>query len=433
MNLRFLTAVLVAALLPGCAESAAPADAGPAAHAGQAAADATPATGSSAIASLFAAATGGKDRVRIEQVVKDGLKFPTAIASPRDGSGRMFVLERDGRIRIVDRDGKLLPEPYYTRQVTTDDIEQGLLGLAFDPDFRGNGRLYIAYSGASSGERYGLVLRRLQAADPAANRFDGKDDLVMRVEGLVANHNGGDIHFGPDGMLYWAIGAGTGDPADHVHASRTDNLLGKILRIDVRDGAGGAKNDCGQGGGAAYAIPADNPFAGKRGECGEIWLYGLRNPWRFGIDAANGALWVGDVGKDREELSVFRTGDHRDLGFPRCQGSHAYPSTGATDCPAKTGTTGPVFEYAGGDHGRCAITGGVVYRGALPALKDTYVFSDSCSSELLLGRLSGGKLKVESIDSGIAPGYGTIASFGEDEDNELWFVNHENGGVYRIR
>ena len=424
MDTRWLAAWLAVALLPGCAESASPAD-------GTATGSTDPA--SSAIASVFAAATGAGNRIRAEQVVKTGLQFPTAIASPRDGSGRMFVLERDGRIRILDRDGKLLPDPYYTRQVTTDDVEQGLLGLAFDPDFRSNGRLYIAYSGAASGERYGLVLRRLQAADPAANRFDGKDELVMRVEGLVANHNGGDIHFGPDGMLYWAVGAGTGEPADHVHASKTDNLLGKILRIDVRDAAGGEKNACGQKGGAKYAIPADNPFAGRRGECGEIWLYGLRNPWRFGIDASNGDVWIGDVGKDREEISVFHAGGNRDLGFPRCQGSHAYPSTGASDCAAKTGTAAPVFDYAGGDHGRCAVTGGVVYRGALPALKGAYVFSDSCSSELLVGRLSDDRLKVDSIDSGIAPGYGTIASFGEGEDNELWFVNHENGGVYRVR
>lgn len=429
MDTKFLAAFLSVALLPGCAESAAPADA-----------QADPATAAhetgaapSALASVLAAATGAKDRIRAERVVEAGLEFPTAIASPRDGSGRMFVLERDGRVRILDRDGKLLPDPYYARTVNTDDIEQGLLGIAFDPDFRSNGRVYLAYS-ATPAERWGMVLRRLEAKDPAADRFDGRDEVVMRVEGLTGNHNGGDLHFGPDGMLYWSVGAGPGQPADHGHAAKTDNLLGKLLRIDVRDGASGAKNACGEGGRAGYAVPADNPFAGKRGECGEIWLYGLRNPWRFGIDASNGDLWIGDVGKDREEISVFRTGDPRDLGTPHCQGSHPYPDTGATDCPQKTGTHGPVFEYAGGDSGRCAITGGVVYRGALPALKGAYVFSDSCSSELLIGRLSGdGRLKVESIDSGIAPGYGTIASFGEGEDNELWFVNHENGGVYRIR
>ncbi|HRN61129.1 MAG TPA: PQQ-dependent sugar dehydrogenase [Luteimonas sp.] len=430
MDTKLLATFLIVTLLPGCAESAAPADTRATATMATADAAAKP----SVIASVLAAATGAGNSVRAERVVREGLEFPTAIASPRDGSGRMFVIEREGRIRVLDRDGRLLPEPYYTREVTTDDIEQGLLGLAFDPDFRNNGRLYIAYSGASTGERYGMVLRRLQATDPTANRFDGKDELVMRVEGLVANHNGGHIAFGPDGMLYWAIGAGTGEPADHVHASKTDNLLGKILRVDVRDGASGDRNACGGKGRAPYAIPGDNPFAGKRGECGEIWVYGLRNPWRFGIDAANGNLWIGDVGKDREELSVYRSGDNRDLGFPRCQGSHAYPSTGATDCPDKTGTTGPVFEYAGGDHGRCAITGGIVYRGAKPSLKGTYVFSDSCSSELLVGRLSAdGKLKVDSTASGIGPGYGTISSFGEGEDNELWFINHENGGVYRVR
>ncbi len=427
MDAKFFTPWLLLLLLPGCVESATPA------AGGQAVQGATATAAQAVAVPATASASSAKGKIRVQQVVRTGLQFPTAVASPRDGSGRMFVLERDGRIRIVDRDGALQAEPYYVRDVTTDDTEQGLLGLAFDPDFRHNGRLYIAYSGSATGERWGMVLRRLQAADPAANRFDGRDDVLMRAEGLVANHNGGDIHFGPDGMLYWALGAGTGQPEDHAHASRSDNLLGKILRIDVRDGASGAKNACGEKGRASYAIPADNPFAGQRGECGEIWVYGLRNPWRFGIDASTGDLWIGDVGKDREEISVFRAGDSRDLGFPTCQGSHAYPSTGATDCAAKTSTTGPVFEYAGGDHGRCAVTGGVVYRGGLPALQGTYVFSDSCSSELLVGRLSGGTLRVESIDSGIAPGYGSIASFGEDEDNELWFVNHENGGLYRIR
>ncbi|GGK08980.1 PQQ-dependent sugar dehydrogenase [Luteimonas terricola] len=420
MDAKLAAVLLFAALSPGCAESAVPTAIEAASTRAATAAQAAPGT-----------AGGG---IRVEQVLREGLQFPTAVASPRDGSGRMFVLEREGRIRVLDRDGKLLQEPYYERDVTTNDIEQGLLGLAFDPGFRSNGRLYIAYSGASEGERYGLVLRRLQAADPAANRFDGKDDLLMRVEGLVANHNGGDIHFGPDGMLYWAIGAGTGEPADHVHASKTDNLLGKILRIDVSDGATGARNACGGKGRAAYSVPADNPFAGKRGECGEIWVHGLRNPWRFGIDASNGDLWIGDVGKDREEISLFRAGDSGNLGYPGCQGSHAYPSTGASDCPEKTGTTGPVFDHDRGVNGRCAVTGGLVYRGAFPALKGAYVFSDSCSSELLVGRLSAtGRLEVESIDSGIAPGYGTVASFGEDEDNELWFVNHQNGGLYRIR
>lgn len=412
MDTKLAAILLFLLLLPGCAESAQPPGADPADGAAS-------------------SASGG---IRVEQVLAQGLNAPTAIASPRDGSGRMFVLEREGRIRVLGRDGKLLPEPYYTREVATGDVEQGLLGLAFDPAFRDNGRLYIAYSGATQGERHGLVLRRLQAGDPAANRFDGKDEQVLRVKGLVANHNGGHIAFGPDGMLYWAVGAGTGEPRDHAHAAATDNLLGKILRIDVRDGASGAKNACGEKGRAVYAIPADNPFAGKRGECGEIWLHGLRNPWRFGIDHADGALWIGDVGKDREEVSVWRSGAPRDLGFPGCQGSHDYPSTGATDCPARTGTTGPVFEYPGRERGRCAVTGGLVYRGANVALRGAYVFSDSCSSELLVGRLSStGKLEVASLPSGVAPGYGTIASFGEDEDNEVWFVNHLNGGVYRVR
>ena len=416
---RLLSFIALSVLLPACVESAS----------SEAARPATPWTTVAATTPSIARAPG----VRVEQVVHEGITAPTAIASPRDGSGRMFVIEREGRIRVLDRDGKLLPEPYYVRDVATGDVEQGLLGLAFDPAFRDNGRLYIAYSGAAQGERHGLVLRRLQADDPSANRFEGKDELVMRVEGLVANHNGGHIAFGPDGMLYWSVRAGTGEPRDHAHAAATDNLLGKILRIDVRDGATGAKNACGSKGPAAYAIPSGNPVAGRRGECGEIWLHGLRNPWRFSVDG-DGAVWIGDVGKDREEVSVWRDGAARDLGFPACQGSHDYPSTGASDCPERTGTTGPVFEYAGRDQGRCAVTGGIVYRGGNVALRGAYVFSDSCSSELLVGRLSStGKLQVASLPSSVAPGYGTIASFGEDEDNGLWFVNHLNGGVYRVR
>jgi glucose/arabinose dehydrogenase len=414
METRWSALVLACALVPGFTAFASPAGDAVAGLAAQAGAVRAPG-------------------IHVEQIVHEGLTSPTGIASPRDGSGRMFVIEREGRIRVLDRDGKLLPEAYYSRDVTTADTEQGLLGLAFDPDFRSNGRIYIAYSGATEGERYGLVLRRLQTADPAADRFSGKDELLMRVKGLVANHNGGDIRFGPDGLLYWSIGAGTGEPQDHAHAAATDNLLGKILRIDVRDSAKGAKNTCGERGRAAYAIPDDNPFAGQRGECGEIWLYGLRNPWRFSVDA-EGAVWIGDVGKNREEVSMWRAGAPRDLGFPGCQGSHDYPSTGATDCPARTGTSGPVFEYPGRERGRCAVTGGIVHRGSNVALKGAYVFSDSCSSELLVGRMSSsGRLEVASLVSGVAPGYGTIASFGEDEDGELWFVNHLNGGVYRVR
>ena len=223
---RLLPFFALTALLPACVESASSEGARPP----------TPWTTVAATTQSTARAPG----VRVEQVIHEGIVSPTAIASPRDGSGRMFVIERQGRIRVLDRDGKLLPEPYYSRDVATADVEQGLLGLAFDPAFRDNGRLYIAYSGAAQGERHGLVLRRLQARDPSANRFDGKDELVMRVEGLVANHNGGHIAFGPDGMLYWSVGAGTGEPRDHAHAAATDNLLGKILRIDMRDGAAGA-------------------------------------------------------------------------------------------------------------------------------------------------------------------------------------------------
>ena len=387
-----------------------------------------------ALAPSAARADGAPDGVRLATVIDAGLAFPTGVGSPGDGSGRMFVMERGGRIRIIDREGALLAEPWYRRAVMTDDIEQGLLGMAFDPDFRSNGTLYIAYS-ATPGEQYGMIVRRLVAADPAADTFEGSDDVVLRVAGLAGNHNGGDLRFGPDGMLYMSVGAGPGDPQEHAHAAATDTLLGKILRLDVRQPRRkGPSNRCGRSGGSvSYSIPDDNPFAGQRGQCGEIWLYGLRNPWRFGVDAASGDVWIGDVGKDREELSVYRAGtDLRDLGFPRCQGKHDYPSTGAEDCPQRTGTLAPVYDYAGGYRDRCAIVGGLPYRGAIPALRGSYVFADACSSEIIIGTPDGAGWDWHYWNAGIAPGYGTVASFGEDADGELYFVNHLAGAVYRL-
>src|SRR5690606_36231405 len=148
--------------------------------------------------------------------------------------------------------------------------------------------------------------------------------------------------------------------------------------------------DAGSGGGRPMRSRPAIRSPANPANAGEIYVLGLRNPWRFAIDAASGDVWIGDVGKDREEISRYRAGDNPDLGYPACQGSHDYPSTGATDCPRRTGTTAPVFDYDRGVNGRCAVTGGVVYRGSIPALEGAYVFSDSCSSELLVGRLSAG-------------------------------------------
>lgn len=370
----------------------------------------------------------------LEPVVTSGLTNPTAIASPRDGSGRMFILEREGRIRVLTAGGSLLPTPFYTRDVNTGDVEQGLLGIAFDPAFASNGTLYIVYGG-SAAEQRGLILRRLVASNPAANVFSGSEARVLRIPDLSYNHNGGDIHFGADGYLYWSTGSGGGEPNEHGHSQALDNLLGKILRLDVRTPTASASAGmCGAATGqpAEYSIPGGNPFTSS-GQCAEIWLYGLRNPWRFSIDRATGDLWIGDVGVNREEIDRYVAGGNRNFGYPTCQASQYYPPTGSNDCPAQTGTAPPVFEYPGGQNLRCAITGGVRYRGPIVGLRGVYVFGDSCSSEVLLGSQgSGGAWTYAPFPSGIAPGYGTVAAFGEDADGQLYLVDHQNGRIYRF-
>jgi len=367
-------------------------------------------------------------------VVTSGLVNPTAIASPRDGSGRMFILERSGRIRVLNAAGTLLSTPYYTRDVNTGDVEQGLLGIAFDPSFASNGTLYIVYGGTPAEQR-GLILRRLVASDPAANVFSGSQAQVLRVPELSYNHNGGDIHFGTDGYLYWSIGSGGGEPADHAHAQALGDLRGKILRLDVRNPTGSASAGmCGatQGQPAQYSIPAGNPFTGT-GQCREVWLYGLRNPWRFSIDRATGDLWIGDVGVNREEIDRYIAGGNRNFGYPRCQASQYYPPTGSNDCPAATGTAPPQFEYPGGQNLRCAVTGGLRYRGSIAGLRGIYVFGDSCSSEILLGTQAGsGSWSYAPFPSGIPVGYGTVAAFGEGENGRLYVVDHQDGRIFRL-
>ena len=375
--------------------------------------------------------------------ISSGLDDPLAIRSPRDGSGRLFVVERGGTIRVVVN-GVLLPTPYYSRAVDTSDVERGLLGLAFDPDFRTNGTFYIVYTGSGAN---GEILRRLVAANPAANVFAGSDNEVMRIP-LFYNHNGGDIHFGLDGFLYWSTGSGTGsfdpnDLAQHLWKKTISNttyyLMGKVLRLDVRNTTpAAAANLCGASAGqpAPYAIPPGNPFAGVANHCAEIWAWGFRNPWRISIDRENGDLWIGDVGEGSwEEISRRAAGDsgNRNYGYPQCEGNHpGRPSGPGANCPATTGTVAPVMEYSHANN-RCSVTGGARYRGPIAPFRGHYVFADACSSELFIGTEGvGGSWTFITRASGIAPGYGTLSGFGEGENGDLYAVDHQNGRVWRF-
>ena len=346
------------------------------------------------------------------QLVVAGLEFPLGLTAPA-ADPRLFVVEKGGRIRIV-RDGALLPQPFLdiSARVSRGD-EQGLLGLAFDPAFAGNGRFYVNYTDVDGRTRVAAfrVSSDADLADPAS------EEVLLTVEQPFSNHNGGGLAFGPDGFLYIGTGDGGsgGDPLGNGQ-DRSD-LLGSLLRIDVSGPSG-------------FAIPPDNPFIGEAGARGELWDSGLRNPWRFSFDRATGDLYIADVGQgDREEIDVAtrESGGGRGLnyGWNRMEGSICY---GGGSCD-RTGLTLPVTEY-GHDQG-CSVTGGYVYRGsAVPALAGLYFYADYCQGWVRSFRYQGGAAAEPAEWPSLAPG-GPVASFGEDAAGELYVLDAA-GSVYRV-
>jgi glucose/arabinose dehydrogenase len=330
---------------------------------------------------------------------------PLAIVAPQDGSGRLFVATQAGRIWAVkDSVTTKLPMLDISGRITSGG-ERGLLGIALHPGFPTDPRIYADYTDTNGN----TVVSSFTLAPGSASSFDpGSERIIFRATQPFPNHNGGALLFGPDGDLYISLGDGgsEGDPLGT--GQRRDTPLGKILRIDVDRSAGGR----------AYAIPTGNPFAGDPLSRPEIWLYGLRNPWRMSFDSVTGDLWIGDVGQDRwEEVDVVRAGvGGLNLGWSRMEGSHCYqPSTGCD----QSGLTLPITEY-GHDQG-CAIIGGYVYRGsAFPILRGGYVFSDDCSGNVWAIPASATAptkpVLVGKVDSG-------ISAFGEDAAGELYVTN----------
>jgi hypothetical protein len=304
--------------------------------------------------------------VSVEPVV-DIPGNPLAVVAPDDGSGRLFVVDKTGRIWIVT-DGKRAERPFVdvSAKVSTGS-EQGLLGLAMHPGFKANPRFYIDYT-----DRNGdTVVSEWRVSGTDANAADARSERVLlTVDQPFANHNGGDVVFGPDGYLYITLGDGgsAGDP--NGNGQNLDTLLGKILRIDVDKRSGDQP----------YAIPADNPFVGRSDARPEIYVYGMRNPWRISFDSATKDLWIGDVGQNAyEEIDVVRAGSGggQNFGWNRMEGFHCYPI--GSDC-STNGLMMPVTEY-GHDLG-CSVTGGVVARGNVLAVEGGYLFSDYCSGTL---------------------------------------------------
>ncbi len=354
----------------------------------------------------------GSEALALE-LVAGGLERPLGLAHAGDGSGRLFVVLQDGRVLIHDGGG-LLAEPFLDLSSRVSCCgERGLLGLAFHPDYAANGLFYVSYT-AGNGDS---VISRLSVSGDPDRADAGSEEELLRFAQPFGNHNGGHLAFGPDGFLYVASGDGGsgGDPQNNGQS--LDTLLGKLLRIDVD-------------GGFPYAVPPDNPFTGVAGARGEIWAYGLRNPWRFSFDRATGDLYVADVGQARREEVDFEPagGDGgRNYGWRRMEGSACFdPATGCDD-----GTlTLPVVDYT---HALgCSVTGGYRYRGpAAPTLPRFYVFGDFCSGRVWGARpnAAGAWLATQLLESGL-----TLSSFGEDEAGRLYAVHYAagDGAVYRL-
>ena len=353
-------------------------------------------------------------------VVTSAVSQPVLAIGARDGTGRLFIVEKTGKIRIV-KGGSLLATPFLDLSASVSKGgEQGLLGLAFHPSYKTNRKLYVNYTDRSGN----TVVREFRASTTNPDRVAGSTGrTIIRIAQPYANHNGGMIAFGRDGYLYIGMGDGGsgGDPGNR--AQSTSTLLGKMLRINV-NGRTSTRN---------YTIPSSNPYVGRTGR-DEIWQRGLRNPWRFSFDRANGNLWIGDVGQNKYE-EVDRavrttTGPGRGInwGWRVMEGFHCYrPATGCST----SGKKKPLLEYSHASNGRCAVTGGYVYRGkAIPALAGWYVYGDYCSGEVwaVPGTASSKPTPVRLLGTGSGR---LVAGFGQDDAGELYLCDL-NGTVYRF-
>jgi glucose/arabinose dehydrogenase len=350
-------------------------------------------------------ATAPATSISLTQVVA-GFTAPVAITNAGDGSGRLFVVEQGGAVRIV-RNGAVAAQPFLNiSSLVTSGGEQGLLGLAFPPGFSTRQSFYVNYINRT-GIGNTVIARYAVGSDPDRADPASRQELLTIVQPF-ANHNGGQLAFGPDGLLYIGSGDGGsgGDPLGN--AQNTASLLGKILRLDVLSGA------------SPYAVPAGNPFGN------EIWAYGLRNPWRFSFDLQTGDLYLADVGQEtREEIDFQPAGSGAGVnyGWNIMEGSLCFlsPSCSSADL------TLPVAEY---DHGigDCSVTGGYVYRGSSPALRGTYLYGDFCS-----GRIWGLRHNGVAWENRLLLGSALqISTFGEDESGELYVADYAAGAIFRI-
>jgi glucose/arabinose dehydrogenase len=342
--------------------------------------------------------------------IGEGLSLPVHLTHAGDGSGRLFVVEQEGRIRILGPAG-LSNSPFLDIAGRVGCCgEQGLLSVAFPPGYTDKKYFYVNYTDAAGDTvvaRY-RVTENPDTADPAT------EEILLTVDQPYSNHNGGLLIFGPDGYLYIGMGDGgsAGDPQNN--GQNPAALLGKLLRMDVESGP------------APYVVPSTNPFVQTAGYRGEIWAMGLRNPWRFSFDRQTGDLYIADVGQnDYEEINfqpaVSLGGEN--YGWRIMEGSHCFDP----DPCSTAGLTLPAFEYSHSEG--CTVIGGMVYRGKrYPNLSGLYFYGDYCEGWIGGAKRSGTAWQTMQLYKTGFP----ISSFGEDEEGELYVSDYQNGAIHRL-
>jgi glucose/arabinose dehydrogenase len=348
--------------------------------------------------------------------VATGFSNPVDIVS--DGGDRLFIVEQAGRIKIMDLEGNVHPTPFMdiSNRVNDSQSEQGLLGLAFPPDFATSQVFYVNYTGGIGSGRTYISRFAVDAMDPDKGDPD-TESIVLEFDQPLWNHNGGDLNFGPEGYLYIATGDGGGAGDLSNNAQNRSNLLGKILRIDVDTTDG-------------YRLPEDNPFFGMAGLSQEIWSYGLRNPWRFSFDRETGDMWIGDVGQNaREEINFEPAGEIEggiNYGWRCYEGLQPFNNAGCNN-----EYVFPIYQYAHNNSGGFSVTGGFRYRGAaLPHITGDYIFCDYVTGNFWITYAGDATGEWETVSqSNLKP---FISTFGEGPDGEIYAAQHSSGTIYKL-
>jgi hypothetical protein len=364
---------------------------------------------------------------------------PTTVRHAGDGSGRIFISEQGGKIKIYDGISLLANNFIDLSSKLINSGERGLLGLDFDPDYVNNGYFYVNYtkSGSNSGdtiiERYSVSTGDPNIADPNSGV------VVMRIEQPFSNHNGGDIHFGPDGYLYIGMGDGGSGGDPNNNAQTLSSMLGKMLRIDVSPDQIFSDSfeqqtpvnitQCGlDSTPGSYRIPTDNPFVADSNNCGEIWSYGLRNPYRWSFDSQNGDIIIGDVGQNAFEEVSFQPAvslGGENFGWRCREGAHDFNTS---LCDNGKVFVEPVIDIDRTSNGDCSVMGGYVYRGPIVQLQGLYIFSDFCGGDINFATPSAG---TWSFVTWTDVGFGT-RGFGEDEAGNVYHIFNNDIYLFRL-